>query len=218
MVKLPFMSVASAAKRAVRSKFQERWAKQWKAGRTAAPTRRLVQAPSRKIMELYGSLPKEYASGCVIMFDEITARTDLGATTDYDSIISDPQAIRYVAEFMLQTGLLGQFSQVELDPDPDPDLSQEHKDPYTPRIESPGKVSHIKRNAHVGSRIWTKNGEDGDSQAAGQAAGRLVVLGYGDDLPTPWPTLLRDLLVYCEFEEFDGVRDHIPASNGEAPA
>ncbi|KAL3255787.1 hypothetical protein ABHI18_008044 [Aspergillus niger] len=60
------------------------------------------------------------------MFDEITARTDLGATTDYDSIISDPQAIRYVAEFMLQTGSLGQFSQVELDPDPDPDLSQEH--------------------------------------------------------------------------------------------
>ncbi|GCB28327.1 hypothetical protein AAWM_11212 [Aspergillus awamori] len=206
MVKLPFMSVASAAKRAVRSKFQERWAKQWKAGRTAAPTRRLVQAPSRKIMELYGSLPKEYASGCVIMFDEITARTDLGATTDYDSIISDPQAIRYVAEFMLQTGLLGQFSQVELDPDPDPDLSQEHVGLRAMGIDAED------------AGIWTKNGEDGDSQAAGQAAGRLVVLGYGDDLPTPWPTLLRDLLVYCEFEEFDGVRDHIPASNGEAPA
>ncbi|OJZ79898.1 hypothetical protein ASPFODRAFT_100351, partial [Aspergillus luchuensis CBS 106.47] len=33
--------LASAAKRAVRSKFQDRWAKQWKVGHTAAPTRRL---------------------------------------------------------------------------------------------------------------------------------------------------------------------------------
>ena len=43
------------------------------------------------------------------MFDKNAARTDLGTiiTTDYDSLISDPQAIRYVAEFMLQTGLLG---------------------------------------------------------------------------------------------------------------
>ncbi|RDH27111.1 hypothetical protein BDQ94DRAFT_175926 [Aspergillus welwitschiae] len=47
--------------------------------------------------------------------------------TASDSIISDPQAIRCIAEFMLQTGLLEQFSQVELDPDPDaPDQSQEH--------------------------------------------------------------------------------------------
>ena len=39
------------------------------------------------------------------------------------------QAIRYVAEFMLQIGLLGQFSQVDLDPDPEQavlDPSQEH--------------------------------------------------------------------------------------------
>lgn len=43
--------------------------------------------------------------------------------------IQDPQAIRYVAEFMLQIGLLGQFSQVELVPDPEQavlDPSQEH--------------------------------------------------------------------------------------------
>ncbi|PYH38144.1 uncharacterized protein BO87DRAFT_412788 [Aspergillus neoniger CBS 115656] len=51
---------------------------------------------------------------------------DIWVTTDYDSLISDPQAIRYVAKFMLQTGLLGQFSRVELDPDPDLDPSQEH--------------------------------------------------------------------------------------------
>ncbi|KAI2919555.1 hypothetical protein CBS147371_3544 [Aspergillus niger] len=62
------------------------------------------------------------------MLDKIAARgsTPRDKITDYDSIISDPQAIRYVAEFMLQTGLLGQFSQVELGPDPDPDLGQEH--------------------------------------------------------------------------------------------
>lgn len=45
------------------------------------------------------------------MSDKIPARTDLGATTHYDSLISYPLAIRYIAEFMLQTGLLGQFSQ-----------------------------------------------------------------------------------------------------------
>lgn len=60
------------------------------------------------------------------MLDKIAAQgsTPRDKITDYDSIISDPQAIRYVAEFMLQTGLLGQLSQVKLDPDPDP--GQEH--------------------------------------------------------------------------------------------
>ena len=46
--------------------------------------------------------------------------------TDHDTLISDPQAIRHVAEFILQPGLLGQFSQVDLDPGPDPDPSHEH--------------------------------------------------------------------------------------------
>ncbi|TPR01014.1 Transmembrane amino acid transporter family protein [Aspergillus niger] len=61
------------------------------------------------------------------MLDKIAARgsTPRDKITDYDSIISDPQAIRYVAEFLLQTGLLGQFSQVELDPE-EPDPGQEH--------------------------------------------------------------------------------------------
>ena len=44
--------------------------------------------------------------------------TDLGDSTDYDAIISHSQATRYVAEFMLQTGLLGQFRHVEIEPEP----------------------------------------------------------------------------------------------------
>jgi hypothetical protein len=37
-----------------------------------------------------------------------------GKLSDYDALVSDPQAIRYVAEFMHQTGLLSQFRQAEL--------------------------------------------------------------------------------------------------------
>jgi hypothetical protein len=44
--------------------------------------------------------------------------TDLGDSTDYDAIVSHSQATRYVAEFMLQTGLLGQFRHVEMEPEP----------------------------------------------------------------------------------------------------
>jgi ribonuclease HI len=43
--------------------------------------------------------------------------TDLGDSTDYDAIVSHSQATRYVAEFMLQTGLLGQFRHVEIEPE-----------------------------------------------------------------------------------------------------
>ena len=44
--------------------------------------------------------------------------TDLRDSTDYDAIVSHSQATRYVAEFMLQTGLLGQFRHVEIEPEP----------------------------------------------------------------------------------------------------
>ncbi|OGE47274.1 hypothetical protein PENARI_c051G02094 [Penicillium arizonense] len=47
------------------------------------------------------------------MLNKVWYKTDLGRTTDYDTIISDSQAIRYVAEFMHRTGLLGQFRQVD---------------------------------------------------------------------------------------------------------
>jgi hypothetical protein len=44
--------------------------------------------------------------------------TDLGYSTDYDIIVSHSQATRYVAKFMLQMGLLGQFRHVEIEPEP----------------------------------------------------------------------------------------------------
>jgi hypothetical protein len=44
--------------------------------------------------------------------------TDLGDSTDYNAIVSHSQATRYVAEFMLQTGLLGQFRHVGIEPEP----------------------------------------------------------------------------------------------------
>ena len=44
--------------------------------------------------------------------------TDLGDSTDYDATVSHSQATRYVAEFMLQTGLLGQFQHVKIEPEP----------------------------------------------------------------------------------------------------
>jgi hypothetical protein len=47
------------------------------------------------------------------MLNKIWHKTDLGRTTDYNTIVSDSQAIRYVAEFMHRTGLLGQFRDVE---------------------------------------------------------------------------------------------------------
>jgi ribonuclease HI len=54
------------------------------------------------------------------LMQKIRSRTDPGGNSmDYEaSILSHPQATRYVAEFMLQTGLLGQFCHcdVELEP------------------------------------------------------------------------------------------------------
>jgi hypothetical protein len=38
--------------------------------------------------------------------------TDLGDSTDYDAIVSHRQETRYVVEFILQTGLLGQLRHV----------------------------------------------------------------------------------------------------------
>jgi hypothetical protein len=53
------------------------------------------------------------------MMEKIRARTDLrGNSTDYEALLSHPRATRYVAEFMLQTGLLGQFRHCEVKPEP----------------------------------------------------------------------------------------------------
>ncbi|OKP10281.1 hypothetical protein PENSUB_4301 [Penicillium subrubescens] len=70
------------------------------------------QTPRHILMQcpLYADLRKTF-------LDKIRM-TDLGDSTDYDAIVSHSQATRYVAEFMLQTGLLGQFRHVEIEPEP----------------------------------------------------------------------------------------------------
>jgi hypothetical protein len=68
------------------------------------PGHALLQCP------LYADLRKTF-------LDKIRS-TDLGDSTDYDTIVSHSQATRYVTEFMLQTGLLGQFRHVEIEPEP----------------------------------------------------------------------------------------------------
>jgi hypothetical protein len=47
------------------------------------------------------------------LLSELRHKTELGNSTDYNTIVSDSQAIRYVAEFMHRIGLLGQFRDVE---------------------------------------------------------------------------------------------------------
>ncbi|OJJ07731.1 hypothetical protein ASPVEDRAFT_88973 [Aspergillus versicolor CBS 583.65] len=58
------------------------------------------------------------------MFTKIAARTDISPHADYNTLVLDPKAVRYVAEFMLKTGPLGQFRDVgvELEPPEAPDL------------------------------------------------------------------------------------------------
>jgi hypothetical protein len=68
------------------------------------PRHILIQCP------LYANLRKTFLNKIRI--------TDLEDSTDYNAIISHSQATHYVAEFMLQTGLLGQFRHVETEPEP----------------------------------------------------------------------------------------------------
>ncbi|KAJ5667634.1 hypothetical protein N7507_003498 [Penicillium longicatenatum] len=59
------------------------------------------------------------------MMEKIRARTDLRGL-DYEALLSHPRATRYVAEFMLQTGLLGQFCQCDVEPKPDDDTTSQN--------------------------------------------------------------------------------------------
>jgi hypothetical protein len=49
------------------------------------------------------------------LLSELRHKTELGNSTAYNAIVSDSQAIGYVAKFMHQTGLLGQFRHVDAD-------------------------------------------------------------------------------------------------------
>ncbi|KAJ5636976.1 hypothetical protein N7490_006855 [Penicillium lividum] len=122
------LRLAACAKRQVRSKIRAKWAMQWAREKTGKPNQRLVNAPHKKTLKLFEGLPKHYTSILVqmrnerkVMIDKIRIRTDLGGSTDYEALLSHPLATRYVAEFILQIGLLGQFRHynVELEPDED---------------------------------------------------------------------------------------------------
>ncbi|KAJ5714391.1 uncharacterized protein N7483_011572 [Penicillium malachiteum] len=69
------------------------------------------------------------------LFNKLS-KTDLRpGDLDYETIISHPQATRYVAEFMIKTGILGQFRTCEVEPEPDPeDTEPLHRN----RPEGPG--------------------------------------------------------------------------------
>lgn len=51
---------------------------------------------------------------------KIAARTDISPHASYNTLVSDPKAVRFVADFILKTGLLGQFREVRLDPEAAP--------------------------------------------------------------------------------------------------
>ena len=71
--------------------------------------------------------PRHVLLQCLLFIDlrrlmmEKIARTDLGRSTDYEEILNHLQAMRYVAEFMLSTGLLGQFRHYNIEPEPAPE-------------------------------------------------------------------------------------------------
>ncbi|KAI9034763.1 ribonuclease H family protein [Aspergillus affinis] len=61
-----------------------------------------------------------HTAGRRIMIDHLNQIEGLrGRTQDYDAVMSHPQAIRYVAKFMQQTGLLQQFLFARLDDEDD---------------------------------------------------------------------------------------------------
>jgi tubulin alpha len=140
------LRLASTAKRQVRSRIKNEWAREWAKEKTGKPNQRLVKAPDKKNLRLFEGISKPYASILVQMrsmriglrhflykinaaesdrcscgegsqtprhillqcplftdlrrtlMDKVRAQTDLGNSTDYDAIVSHPQATRYVAD------------------------------------------------------------------------------------------------------------------------
>jgi hypothetical protein len=156
--------LASAAKRAIRQKAVDEWADAWKKTKVAAPTRRLLKAPTRKSRKLYLGLRKAHSSvliqlrtgriglnqylhkigiaeseDCtcgeevqsprhillecrvlVSLRNEMWKKIEMKvkrARLDFDALVSEPLISSYIADFMIQTGLLGQFQAVEASPE-----------------------------------------------------------------------------------------------------
>ncbi|KAJ5552064.1 hypothetical protein N7513_000004, partial [Penicillium frequentans] len=124
-----FPRLAATAKQQVRRRIQERWALLWAREKTGKPNQRLIGEVESDFCscEEGSQTPKHVLLRCPRFVDErkemmekIRARTDLrGNLMDYEALLSHPRATRYVAEFMLQTGLLGQFRHCEVEPEPD---------------------------------------------------------------------------------------------------
>jgi ribonuclease HI len=70
----PTIRLAAAAKRAARKRIGARWARQWERERTSSPTKRLVKAPSKKMLRLYDGLSKPQ---CAILIQMRTMRIGL---------------------------------------------------------------------------------------------------------------------------------------------
>jgi hypothetical protein len=142
----------------------DEWADAWKKTKVAAPTRRLLKAPTRKSRKLYLGLRKAHSS---VLIQLRTGRIGLNqylykigiaesedctcgegvqsprhillecrmlvslrnemwrkieqkikrTRLDFDALISEPLISSYIADFMIQTGLLGQFQAVEALPE-----------------------------------------------------------------------------------------------------
>ncbi|OGE48033.1 hypothetical protein PENARI_c033G02287 [Penicillium arizonense] len=176
----PTIRLAAAAKRMVRERIQDHWKKQWESERTAQPTKRLVEWPSKKTLPLHECLSKPRSSIMIQMrsmrialkhflykinevesdkcpcgegsqtprhvllqcetfsalgkklFDQLHRAIGPSELSNYDSIVSNPLATRYVTKFMHQTGLLAQFQhadQEESDDEPDEDLEVMEQSP-----------------------------------------------------------------------------------------
>ncbi|KOC17506.1 putative reverse transcriptase [Aspergillus flavus AF70] len=118
--------LAAAAKRQIRRRIKDRWTREWKAEKTGRTTHKLVEIPNKRVLDLYKGLPKPHASIIIQMRTQrnglkhflfkikvsdldqchcgkaMLEKLDPGIRRkmDYNGIISHPQAMRYIAEFI----------------------------------------------------------------------------------------------------------------------
>ena len=153
-----YIRLAAAAKRQIRSEAKFEWETSWAKETTSRPTRRLIEAPTKKTLEYWSGLRKATASilmqlrtgriglsaylhrinrresarcGCDLGNQTVihvllecplhqeerdgmrSALSDQGIALHRDALLTRPEARTIVAEFMIKTGLLGQFQAVD---------------------------------------------------------------------------------------------------------
>ena len=153
-----YIRLAAAAKRQFRSEAKFEWETSWAKETTSRPTRRLIEAPTKKTLEYWSGLRKATASilmqlrtgriglsaylhrinrresarcGCDLGNQTVihvllecplhqeerdgmrSALSDQGIALHRDALLTRPEARTIVAEFMIKTGLLGQFQAVD---------------------------------------------------------------------------------------------------------